>query len=146
MKNDTCVICGEKFEPREKKLYCSDSCKQKAFLQRKEKENNPETPEIIPEQKIIKKNIIIFDYQEYKSVLEKLPYKFTEWLLFERYCFFRKNLSGEPIIEDIIEYLMLYERDICSDTFNSYNCHYREPFDLFLNDFHNEEKYIIKLR
>jgi len=36
MKNDTCFVCGEKFEPRKNKMYCPDSCKQIAYNNRKQ--------------------------------------------------------------------------------------------------------------
>ena len=40
-RNNTCIVCGESFDPRKSKMYCSNACKQDAYLKRKYKELPP---------------------------------------------------------------------------------------------------------
>ena len=35
MRNNTCIICGKEFEPRKGKFYCSNTCRQKGYEDRK---------------------------------------------------------------------------------------------------------------
>ena len=66
MKNDTCIICGNKFEyPREGKLYCSDSCKSSAYINRKKEDKPNEKPELKPEPE--KKVLYLFYHKEYEK-------------------------------------------------------------------------------
>lgn len=144
MKNDTCVVCGEKFTPRESKLYCSDSCKQTAFERRKNDKQN-KTAEIQTNSTSVNK-IIIFDYSEYKEVISKLPKCYIEWMPFETYCFIRKTLSGTPSVEKIIEMLKVYEELINSTDLHDESV--RSPFynqyQQFLKEMFDEKKYMIK--
>jgi len=102
MKNNTCVICGTTFEPRENKLYCSNSCRTKAYNEKKEKRNTDTVKQPEPEQILKKPNIIYkFDMSEYKELILIEGFK---KLGFEMFCFVRKNLSGISNINDITDY------------------------------------------
>ena len=91
MKNDTCIMCGEKFEPKENKMYCSDACKQKAYSIRK-----------ISEEK--EKNVV---YTISMSELKKVQQidDSNEGMGIEVYAFIRKNLQGSVNVEFIVDYI-----------------------------------------
>lgn len=149
MKNDTCVICGEKFNvPRESKLYCSDSCKQTAYeRKKKEKEDTLVKVETAIENEVVKTNkIIIFSMPEFNEVMSKLNDEISKKLDFYKYFFIRKSLSGKPNIEEIIKYLMLYEDKIKDDYFYDKNFDDNfiyENYQKFIKEFHDESKYQI---
>lgn len=149
MKNDTCVICGEKFDvPRESKKYCSDSCKQTAYeRKKKDKEDTLVKVETVIENEIIKTNkIIIFSMPEFKEIMSILTDDISEKLNFYKYCFLRKSLSGIPNNDDIIEYLMEYEDKIKNDYFEDKNFSDNfiyDNFQIFMKEFYNESKYQI---
>lgn len=148
MKNDTCVICGEKFKySRNGKLYCGDSCKQTAYeRKKKEKEDTTVKIETVIENEIVKTNrIIIFSLPEFKEVLEKLPKEISSCLDYYRYFFLRKNISGKPNIDQIIEYILLFKEQIESDSFNDVGTkpYIYIQYQEFLKEFHNESKYQI---
>jgi len=119
MKNDTCVICGKTFEPREKKLYCSDTCKQYAFNKRKQ--DSEVKPDQEPETSEPGKPIYEFSLKEFKefSALSKR----SDIDLF-KYMFIRKNLSGLPSVEEICEYFTNFNKD--------------DDFLYFINDTNNK--------
>ena len=147
MKNDTCIICGEKFKPRENKLYCSDKCKQIAYQKRIDEKNVDVINNDVTVKEVVNKKVIVFYMSEYEEVISKLPETMKKELKFEKYCFLRKNYSGKPVVEDIVKYLMLLKEEIENDYF----C-YKEiednfiydQFHEFMKDFYNHEKYTTK--
>jgi hypothetical protein len=100
MKNDTCTVCGKKFEPRQGKLYCSESCKQAAFNERKKIPKDFEEGEILSHE-IKKKVLYQFEKEEYLKVEEA----YGDKLNIIEYCFMRKNLIGNPTVKEIVEYI-----------------------------------------
>ncbi|HAF30559.1 MAG TPA: hypothetical protein DCG75_16065 [Bacteroidales bacterium] len=138
-RNDTCIVCGAKFEPRKDKLYCSDTCKQKAYNDRKQKEemegignnSNCLTNEA-------KQNILYtFYFKEYELVKETAKniegFKLAQNLTLEEYCFFRKNLSGEVSIDFIIEYIDNFDQEDLIDN----NRKLKKKYDDFLDIYHS---------
>ena len=101
MRNDTCIICGTKFLPREGKMYCSESCRTIAYNKRqKEKADNPQ-----PEVKTMKEEpLYIFENKEFKEV-EKITTKLKGEDVLLIYCYYRKNMTGIPKIKEISEYI-----------------------------------------
>lgn len=88
-----CVACGNKIEnPRRRKMYCSESCKNRAYNDRKkqseESDNTGEAKQVV---------LYTFDFNEFKEI------KCDQ--TFEVYCFLRKNLSGEPDFMFIKDYI-----------------------------------------
>jgi hypothetical protein len=127
MKNDTCVICGENFEPRENKKYCSDKCAQYAYRQKNKvqtKEIDNLTPVINPDVDIL----YTFDSQEYLKVKEKLKVFKPENVI--EYAFFRKNLTG--ILD--LDFIAAYIDEFFPITGHRYDC----------NNFYDEEHPIYK--
>ena len=115
MKNSCCTICGNEFEPREGKLYCSDKCKQYAYSSKKNNSTpNTKDKEIIPVKEFKPRYKI--DYNEYKKFKQMLvnndKTKEAKYINIYFYAFYRKNLSGLPDIEFIYDYILdAYSRD-----------------------------------
>lgn len=105
MRNNTCIICNIEFEPREGKLYCSNSCKQKAFTDKKGQLGIAMVREQEKEATRKKMNLNFLEYQQY---LKKYPNGLDT---FQMYCFFRKNLAGNPTIEQINSYIKSFTGD-----------------------------------
>lgn len=125
MRNDTCTVCGKKFEPREKKLYCSEKCKQYAYLNRK-KDEPIITPIKDPPINSLKPEIIYtFNKKEFDEV------KKTVKMNYEVYCFFRKNLSGFRNIPEIIDYINQFEWDCVYDGYGAIRTQFQEFQEIF---------------
>ena len=84
---NTCIVCGKGIADRKGKLYCSDSCKQKAYVLRKD--GTPTMP-IVKEPGSIK-----FSYDEYDQWLKEFKQEET----FVYYCFLRKNLTPDASLQ-----------------------------------------------
>jgi hypothetical protein len=117
MRNSICVICGQEFEPREGKLYCSDKCKQYAYTSKKNKnESITQEEEKKPEPVKEIKPKYRFDYNEYNEFLKMMDSKgngeIKKCYSLTVYSFYRKNLSGISNIEFIYNYIMdMYDSD-----------------------------------
>lgn len=102
MKNTTCIICGKEFPPREKKLYCSDSCRQKAYEIKKSK-GIAGTESETPKEKSAKYKIDYTEYEQYVSLLKDRKHeKRANEINIVIYSFFRKNLVGVFFNIDVI--------------------------------------------
>jgi hypothetical protein len=103
--NKECVVCGGKIEhPRRGKLYCSENCRSRAYLNRKKNgELNPadQKPAGIIE--------YTFDQNEYEAVKNSYGHSFN--LTFIAYCFLRKNLINDPGIDVIHKYVDEFDWD-----------------------------------
>lgn len=99
MKNNSCIVCGNTFEPREGKLYCSESCKQSAYRKKKISKDNPDEDK--EKKTIVRKPepMYSFDYAEYLAVKKEIDIRF------DLFCFVRRSLSGIPDISFIIDYI-----------------------------------------
>jgi hypothetical protein len=115
MRNDTCIICGQKFEPREGKLYCSENCKQKAYNDRKKESNPEEETDLKCQSMEVKKNILYTFYLEEFELVKKRakekeirdPFNFLD---FDQYCYFRRliNTQGKVNIDFIVNAISKY--------------------------------------
>lgn len=108
-----CIVCGNEFSERKGKIYCSDSCKTKAYELRKAGK------EISGENKKPKGVIVSFKVAEYEEI-SKMFKSFS--ISFVSYCFFRKNLPNNLSIERI--YLVLHSywnNDLIDDNGNIIN-------------------------
>ncbi|MFZ1290702.1 MAG: hypothetical protein WAR79_11470 [Melioribacteraceae bacterium] len=105
MRNNTCKVCFKEFEPRAGKLYCSNACKQKAFSDNKQQSELRE--EKAEETTLIKKQLE-FNFKEYQEYIIKYPESIEN---FQLYCFFRKNLTGNPSIEEINNYINSFSKN-----------------------------------
>ncbi|PLX05019.1 MAG: hypothetical protein C0594_08380 [Marinilabiliales bacterium] len=86
MLNKNCTVCGKEFDqPRKNKLYCSDSCKQKAHTLNKKRLEN----ELLGEskQERIKEPLYSFKFSEFQATKDIIN-------TIETFCFVRKNIVG----------------------------------------------------
>lgn len=97
----TCIVCGKGIADRKGKLYCGDSCKQKAYVLRKE--GIPTMP-IVKEPEIIK-----FSYAEY----DQWSKEFDQEESFVYYCFLRKNLAPDASLQLINNIITDTYKDAC---------------------------------
>ena len=104
MRNSTCIICAQEFEPREGKMYCSNACKQRGHLDKKQQIGAKTEKE--QEQKAAKERLEFYwsDYQEYRK---KHPDSLDVFLTF---CFFRKNFKGVFDAEQFYTYMQTFGR------------------------------------
>lgn len=109
MRNNTCVICGSEFEPREGKLYCSNACKQKGYSDKKQQigEHEEKEQEIRATRKQFQ-----FYYLEFEEYRSKFPKGVSTFIL---YCFFRKNLTGVTAIQQVNNYIESFNGDWWDD-------------------------------
>jgi hypothetical protein len=143
MRNSSCIICGQDFEPREGKLYCSDKCKQYAYTSKKNKvETIPKEeetkPDPVPEIKIYYR----IDLCEYRNVIGKCEAEGKKWAkdFFNiiSYSFFRKNLSGISDIDFIIDYL-----DNISDVYRDFFYLQTDPnYDIGIEYYEKKIKFL----
>ena len=132
MKNSKCIVCGNDFEPRKGKLFCTDKCKQAYYRN----QNDPEslTHEIIEEFKeagklehldieflekiylLKNKPIWRIDINEHKAFCEK----YKSFNLID-YALIRKNLTGSVTLEQINEYFELISGGFNYSSDSNYN-------------------------
>ncbi|WP_133299903.1 hypothetical protein [Larkinella punicea] len=86
-----CTVCGKGFPYRKSKLFCSNACKQQAYLSSKTG---------IPLPNIKETSVYDFSMVEFGEYL-KLANNGMD-LLF--YCFLRRNLKGKPDLIQIVSY------------------------------------------
>lgn len=103
MRNNTCVICGTEFQPREGKLYCSNACKQKGYSDKKMQVGEREEKE--QEIKTTRKQLQFY-YYEFEQYKSKYPDGVGTFII---YCFFRKNLAGVISIEQVNKYIESFD-------------------------------------
>jgi hypothetical protein len=143
MRNSICVICLNEFKPREGKLYCSNACKQKGYLDKK----RPKIEVIKKDVDLnnIKKKYIIY-FNEFKEYKLAFPNDIDSFML---YCFFRKNLIGITDIKQVYDYINSFEEslieDLWSNEYSSIYKKYKEFENKFLDDdfiisFENQKK------
>lgn len=99
MRNNTCIVCSNEFEPRAGKLYCSNACKQKAFSDNKQQSELREEKD---KETTLIKNKLELNFQEYQEYSKKYSDNIEN---FQMFCFFRKNLRGNPSLDDIHDYI-----------------------------------------
>ena len=99
MRNNTCIVCSNEFEPRAGKLYCSNACKQKAFSDNKQQSELREEKD--KETTLVKKHLEL-NFKEYQEYSNKYSDNIEN---FQMFCFFRKNLRGNPSLDDIHNYI-----------------------------------------
>jgi len=123
-----CIVCGGDIEhPRHGKMYCSDTCKTRAYIERKKK-TDPGSHDQENDQVIM----YTFDYNEFKAVKCDNT--------FEVYCFLRKNLAGEPDLDFIKGYIKEFDVSPIYDEEKN-NILYQE-YQKFLKIFHATPKKI----
>ena len=132
MRNSSCIICFEEFEPRAGKLYCSNSCKQKGYADKK----HQTVGDIDKEEKIkgFRKQIEV-SYSEYQEFKKKYP----DYIPFLFYCFFRKNLIGVVSIDEIHEYIENYGSSWWDDFWNDEKSPARKKYKEFEERYFNDE-------
>jgi hypothetical protein len=128
MRNDTCVECGQKFEPREGKLYCSEACNQAAYRRRKKIDEVEETPSI--EGLMSNRYAYTFNMNEFIELRKDKRY---EGLEPEAFSFIRKNLTGNADFDFIKSVFDLWDLDFANPEYNSYQQgqEYRKFVQLF---------------
>lgn len=85
MRNQTCSICGKSFPPRAGKLYCSSTCKQIAFSERKRNGSQAHSPALTTLPAVTHR--YVFNIAEFKAIKKHL-YAPIE---LEDYYFLRRN-------------------------------------------------------
>lgn len=97
--NASCIVCGTPFQMRKGKVYCSDSCKTKAYVLRKEGK------EVNPDKMRPGGALLVFYIDEYNEWKES-ENEFT--LTLDAYCFFRKNLPNNTPMKEIVKIMSTY--------------------------------------
>lgn len=133
MRNNTCIVCSNEFEPRAGKLYCSNACKQKAFFGNKQQselrgEKDKETT-------LIKKQLE-FNFKEYQEYLVKYPDDIAN---FQLYCFLRKNLQGKPMLDDIHNYIKNFDQNWWMNFYHEESNIVQKKYKEFESKFFSEE-------
>lgn len=128
--NDTCIVCGEKFEPRLNKKYCSEKCRHKHYYWNKKEALYPDPEESGQD----KPGSMKIYYNEYKKVKDTIK----RFLPIELYCFLRKDLSNSSSIDFIVDYinnfdLYFFDEELLNDP------KYKQ-YQLFLRDFFQSGK------
>lgn len=132
MRNDTCVACGKKFEPRKGKLYCSDSCKQSAWNEKNKIPKNFKEGEI-QSLEVIKNVIYQVEYDEYLKVKEVYEKEvFRDNLSLIDYCFIRKNQVGNPNMKQIVDWIKNLNFEFAEEGSVGHKTYVK-----FVNDFYN---------
>ena len=88
-----CMVCGKAFPYRKNKQFCSNACKQQAYLSKK---SGVSLPSIVSEET----SAFDFSLSEYNTYGQETGSEMD--LLF--YCFLRRNLKGTVTISQLISY------------------------------------------
>lgn len=90
-RTSTCAVCSKKYPSRRGKLYCSSSCKQKAYVANKERTSSTALTEVAFDFSLI-------EFQELKKQYGwEIPINF--------YCFLRRGLRKDADLTSVNEYL-----------------------------------------
>lgn len=112
MRNTNCIICSNKFPPREGKLYCSNSCKQKGYSNKKDALTSEKEKKAVKEDNRVKYEFLFSDYQTYRK---EYPTSLSSFIVF---CFFRRNLKGEFNPKIFFDYLDSLDEQFWEDFWN----------------------------
>lgn len=127
--NTICVVCGGPIQdPRRGKMYCCETCKQKAYYMKKK---------VVPENQDQEKNEIVPISYLYKfdlSIWRQVKKKFTDINL-EEYCFITRGLKDVNSVKSIVDFISdVAQPHINSDYFDDLHEHGNQRNKLF-NEF-----------
>lgn len=88
-----CTVCGKGFPYRKSKQFCSNACKQQAYLANKEGIS-------LPPVKKIETSAYDFSLSEYTAYLKEAD----NGMNLLSYCFLRRNLKGSPDLMQVKTY------------------------------------------
>lgn len=120
-----CRVCDTPFPYRKNKLYCSNTCKQKAYNNSSDDQLEIGLPVYLDNQ------FSLSEYEKYTSMAGQIP------LIY--YLFLRRNVKREASVEEI----SIYINGLYADMNFEENLVRSEPYKQFEHDFFNNKYNLI---